>query len=81
MTNHVPERTCIVCRKKGDKSNFVKFVKNKNGKVLMQKDVLLFGRGAYICNNETCLAKAKKSHVLSKVFKCNVSDDVFENGV
>ena len=75
---HIPERTCIACRKKGDKSNFIKVVLDKNGKVQVEKDVSLSGRGAYICkDNEECLLKCEKSRLLSKVFKTNVSSEIY----
>ena len=35
---HIPERSCIVCRKKGDKSLFIKLVLNKNGDIFIEKD-------------------------------------------
>ena len=41
-----------MCRKKGNKSNFVKIVRNKNGDVSVEKDKKLDGRGAYVCKNE-----------------------------
>ena len=78
MIGHKPERTCVACRKKGDKSLFVKLVLNKSGGVSIEKQTKLDGRGAYICNNESCakLCKSKKS--LNRVFKRNISDEVYE---
>lgn len=78
MPNHKPERTCIVCRKKGDKSNFFKIVKNKNGEVLIEKDKKLEGRGAYICKDEACIVKCGKTKALNRVFKCEIPQNVYE---
>ncbi len=36
------------------------------------------GRGAYICNNPECLAKAKKARRLEKAFSCKIPDEVYE---
>ena len=77
MTNS-PERTCIVCRKKGPKENFIKIVKNKNGEVSIEKQKKLDGRGAYICKNEKCFADAKKKRALNRVFKMQISDEIYE---
>ena len=33
-----PLRTCIACRKKGEKENFIKIVKNKNGSIAIESD-------------------------------------------
>lgn len=77
MPNHIPERSCVICRKKTGKENLLKLVKTANG-VMLEKDIKLLGRGAYVCKNEGCIAKAKKSNLLSKVFKCSVSESVYE---
>lgn len=73
-----PERTCIACRIKGDKSMFLKVVLNKNGEAHLEKETKLEGRGAYICNNENCAMLCKKNHSLNRVFKKNVSEEVYE---
>ena len=51
MQNKKPERTCIACRTKGDKSLFIKVVLNKNGEAFVERAAKLEGRGAYICKN------------------------------
>ena len=78
MQNRQPERTCIACRKKGDKSLFVKIVLNKDGKAKIERDVKLEGRGAYVCKNATCVSTCKKNKALNRVFKQNISDEVYE---
>ena len=54
MQNNKPERTCIACRTKGDKSLFIKVVMNKSGEVFVERAAKLEGRGAYICKNIDC---------------------------
>ena len=78
MEKSKPERTCIVCRKKSDKLNFIKIVKNKDGQIQIEKEKKLDGRGAYVCSSPECIAKCIKARVLNKIFKCNVSDEVYE---
>lgn len=78
MPKHEPERTCIVCRKKGDKSQFVKIVRNKNGDVLIEKDKKLDGRGAYICKTEKCLNECKKKKALNRAFKVAIPENIYE---
>lgn len=77
MSEHKPERSCIVCRSKGDKSNFIKVVKNKDGNIQIEKDKKLDGRGAYICKKEECIKKCIKTKALNRVFKTNVSENVY----
>lgn len=78
MSNIFPERTCIVCRKKSGKEDFVKLVKNKSGEILIEKDKKLDGRGAYICRTESCINGAKKSKAINKVFRTAVPEQIYE---
>ncbi len=78
MQKKEPERTCIACRKKGNKEQFFKVVLNKSGEVLIESKTKLEGRGAYICKNEECLALGKKNRALSRVFKKPISNEIYE---
>ena len=74
----IPQRTCIVCRQKGDKSNFVRIVKTPSGEIAIDKTGKLNGRGAYVCDNIECIKKAQKTHALNRAFKCEISDEVYQ---
>lgn len=76
---HVPERTCMGCNAKKYKKELVRIVKNKNNEIKIDKTGKLEGRGAYICNNEVCLEKLKKSKRLERLFKQKISDEIYEN--
>lgn len=78
MEKRQPERTCIVCRQKSDKSNFLKVVKSKDGQIKIQREEKLDGRGAYICKNLECIQKCIKTKALNRIFKCNVENDLYE---
>ena len=73
-----PERTCIVCRKKGDKRDFVRVVKTSNGEIVLDKTGKLNGRGAYICKSKECMEKCKKTHALERAFKQEISDETYD---
>ena len=73
-----PIRTCIVCRKKGTKENFIKIILNKNGELLIEKDKRLDGRGAYICKAGECIDKCQKSKAINRAFKMNVPQEFYE---
>lgn len=74
-----PQRTCIVCRKKGEKENFLKIVKNKDGSIAIEKDKKLDGRGAYICKNSECAKKCQKTKALNRVFKTEIPQNIYED--
>jgi len=72
------ERSCISCRKKGSKSNFIKVVYNKNGNIFIEEDKKLDGRGAYICSNNECIQKCFKTKALNRVFKTAIPQEFYE---
>lgn len=72
----IPERTCIVCRAKGDKSSFIRIVKTQNG-IFLDKTGKLAGRGAYLCDKLECLQKCKKTHALNRAFKQEISEETY----
>ena len=74
-----PLRTCICCRTKGEKNNFIKIVKNKNGNISIETDKKLEGRGAYICKNIDCAKKCQKTKALNRVFKQEVNQNLYED--
>ena len=90
---HIPQRTCIGCKVKKDKSEFIRIVCNSEGIISVDKNKSLInqavkkydknekkqGRGAYICNKRECLEKAIKSKSLEKSFKMKIDKDIYDN--
>ena len=72
----IPERTCIVCRTKKDKSEFIRIVKTKED-IVLDKTGKVAGRGAYICDSLECINKCKKTHALNRAFKQEVSEQTY----
>ena len=74
---HTPMRMCIACRQMKPKGELIKFVKNENDIELdhFQKK---FGRGAYVCKSTECIEIAKKRKALSRHFKTNVEDGIYD---
>lgn len=74
---HEPERMCVGCRKKAAKKDLIRLVK-ENDDILVDKKGNTLARGVYICKNEQCVALAGKKKALSRHFKRNVSDTVYD---
>lgn len=80
----IPMRKCVGCGEMFEKRQLVRIVKapeNEDGtpsEVSVDKTGKKAGRGAYICNNAECLAKAKKARRLEKAFSCRIPDEVYE---
>ena len=74
----IPQRKCIVCGENKDKHELIRIVKNKEEGIILDPTGKKNGRGAYICKKETCINEAKKKRKLEKVFKTEISDDLYE---
>ena len=72
------ERTCIACRKKSQKSQFLKVVFNNNNEIFVVQDKFLDGRGAYICKTNECLQKCLKTKALNRAFKTPIPQEFYE---
>ena len=68
----------MVCRSSHEKKEMLRFVKNKRGEILFDNNQNLEGRGCYVCKNNECLSKLKKTRALNRAFKTNVSEDVYD---
>jgi len=78
LKKHVPARSCSVCKVKSDKNDLIRLVKSPDGKIFIDFSKKLPGRGAYICPDLECLEKAKKSGVLSKTLKAEISENFWQ---
>ena len=74
----IPQRTCIVCRTKQDKGNFIRIVRKTDGSFVLDKTGKVNGRGAYICNSRDCIEKCVKTHALNRAFKQEIDSSAYE---
>lgn len=61
--NNSPERTCIICREKKEKSELLRIVEKEDGTFIFDETQKFQGRGTYVCKSKECiqrLAKHKK---------------------
>ena len=63
-----PERTCVACRKKGAKHEFMRVVATPTG-AAADKRQRAPGRGAYICDNDDCRAAALSKGTLARALR------------
>lgn len=73
-----PERSCVVCKNVIDKKNLIRIVKSVDGSITLDPTGKKNGRGAYLCNNLTCLEKLKMQKGLERSFKMSISSDVYD---
>ncbi len=75
----IPQRTCIGCNQSKNKKELIRIVKNNSGEIFVDLTGKANGRGAYICNDVSCLDKAVKSRKLEKNFETKISDEIYES--
>lgn len=74
---HIPERTCILCRKKCDKSQLLRIVK-QNESFLIDETHKKDGRGAYICAECKTSEDLFKRRALDRAFRMRVPDEIYD---
>ena len=71
-------RQCVGCREMKPKKELIRVVKSPEGQVSLDFRGKLPGRGAYVCPNSACLAKAKKSKALERAFSAPLPEEVYQ---
>ena len=76
MVKRKPQRTCLGCRTSKAKNELIRIVRSPEGTVSCDLTGKANGRGAYICPDSACLAKAVKSRALSRALKTEIPEEV-----
>lgn len=74
-----PQRTCMGCNTKKNKNDLIRIVKNKENEITIDRTGKKEGRGAYICDDVSCLEKAIKSKRIDRIFDIKISEEIYEN--
>ena len=77
-TRKIPQRQCVGCREMKDKKSLLRVVKSPEGEISLDFGGKKPGRGAYLCPDAACLAKAKKKKALERCFEQPVPAEVYE---
>ncbi len=71
-------RTCVSCRSNKDKSELIRVVRRPDRTVGLDETMREPGRGAYICKDVDCLAKAKKRGTLKRSLAVELDEEMYE---
>ncbi len=74
----IPMRKCTGCNEKKPKKELVRVVRSPEGEVSLDLTGKKPGRGAYVCRNAECMAKAKKAKRFDRAFSCEIPDEVYD---
>ncbi len=72
---HVPQRTCISCREKGDKRGLVRLVRTPDHHVEIDPTGRRNGRGAYLCHRQHCWERALGGSGLARALNAEITED------
>jgi len=66
---HVPQRTCIACRRADAKRGLIRLVRTPEGRVEVDPTGKRNGRGAYLCHDPACWDAALKRRALERALR------------
>lgn len=74
----IPVRKCVGCGESKPKKELLRVVSPKDGEIFLDPNGKADGRGAYICANPDCLAKARKARRLERAFSREIPPEVYD---
>ena len=77
MPKKIPMRQCLGCREMKPKGELIRVVRSPEGEISLDFRGKKPGRGAYLCPNPDCLARAKKGRAIERAFSMQVDPEVY----
>lgn len=78
MKRKIPLRKCSGCGEMKPKKELVRVIRTPENEVLLDLTGKKNGRGAYICHDTQCLAKARKTKVLERSLEVSIPAEIYE---
>jgi len=75
---HIPQRTCVACRKVRPKRELIRLVRVSGGGVEIDSTGKMSGRGAYLCPAQDCWETVINSGRLEYALRTNITQDIRE---
>jgi len=72
---HRPQRSCVACRRSADQDELIRYVVAPDGRLVVDYQHKLPGRGAYTCFNRECITRAVQRRAFVRSMK-NAQIDV-----
>ena len=74
----IPQRQCVGCRTMKSKKELIRVVKSPEGEISLDFTGKKAGRGAYLCPDSACLARARKAKALERAFETAIPAEVYD---
>lgn len=78
MPKKIPMRQCLGCREMKQKRELIRVVRSPEGEISLDFRGKKPGRGAYVCPNEVCLKRIRKSRALERAFSTAIPAEVYD---
>lgn len=75
---HIPQRTCVACRRVKPKRELVRLVRNADGSVAVDTTGKKAGRGAYLCPVVACWEGGLGGKHLEHVLRTSITQETRE---
>lgn len=79
MNKKMPVRRCVGCQEMKLKKEMIRVIRNAEGEFMLDATGKKNGRGAYICPDPDCLAKAIRNKGLERSFRQSIPKEVYES--
>ncbi len=75
ISKHIPQRTCVACRKVKAKRELIRIVRISDGNVEVDTTGKKAGRGAYLCRVQECWEVGLKAGRLEHTLRTSLTQD------
>ena len=74
----VPLRKCVGCQEMFPKRSLIRVVLTPEGEIVLDSTSKRNGRGAYLCQNVSCLKAAQKRKALERSLKTSIPEALYD---
>jgi predicted RNA-binding protein YlxR (DUF448 family) len=78
MPKKIPMRRCTGCGEMKEKKDLIRVVRTPEGDIRIDQTGKTNGRGAYLCDDASCLRKAQKKRSLQRSLDTAIPDEIFD---
>ena len=78
MQGKIPMRRCTGCGEMKEKKSLIRIVRTPEGEIKLDRTGKTNGRGAYLCDDPTCLRAAQKKRSLQRSLDTAIPDEIFD---
>lgn len=75
---NVPYRRCVGCNESLPKDRLIRIAASGDGRLEIDAENIMPGRGVYVCPDKECIKKAAKNNGFKRSLRRNIDSDILE---